>query len=150
VAQPGIVSELAELLAGLCLDRHEAPCRLLVAVPLKEGMLEQARELIAEGPPFDSEETGLERHRVFLLEDEVLFVFESGQSAKKLEAALARPDLWRGAAAWQDLVAGPPRIAEAVYAWDREAPEDGRDENSLSFEATPGPGDSEGGELYAP
>ncbi len=150
VAQPGIVSELAELLAGLYLGRHEAPCQLLVAVPLKEGALEEARELIADGPPFDPEETVLERHRVFLLEDEVVFLFESGPSAKKLEDALARPDLWRGAGAWQHLIAGPPRIAEAVYAWDRETPADGRDENSLFFAATPGPGDSEGGELYAP
>jgi hypothetical protein len=150
VAQPGIVSELAELLARLQLGREEAPRRLVVAVPLKEGTIERARELIADGPPFDPEDAGLERHRVFLLDHEVLFVFESGPSAEKLEEALARPDLWRGAGAWQELVAGPPRIAEAAYAWDGETPEDRRHENSLSFEATPGPGDSEGGEVYSP
>jgi hypothetical protein len=147
VAQPGIVSELAELLAGLRLGSEATPRRLLVALPLKDGALEQARELIASGPPFDPEELGLERHRVFLFDDEVLFVFESGASAQKLEDALARPDLWRGAGEWHDLVAGPPRVAEDVYAWDSEP---SSVEDSLFFEPTPGPGDSDGGELYAP
>ena len=147
VAEPGSVSELAERLAGLWLGGEEAPRRVLVALPLKEGALEQARELIASGPPFDPEEIGLERHRVFLLDDEVLFLFESGPSSQKLEDALARPDLWRGASEWHDVVAGPPRIAEDVYAWESEP---SRMENSLSFEPTPGPGDSEGGEVYAP
>jgi hypothetical protein len=148
VAQPGIVSELAELLAGLQLGGEDAPRRLLVAVPLKEGALEVARELIANGPPFDPEETGLERHRVFLLDDEVLFEFESGLSAKKLEDALAHPGLWRGADAWQDLAAGPARIAEAAYAWDRKA--DANVVEELFFKPTPGPGDSDGGDLYSP
>jgi hypothetical protein len=147
VAQPGIVSELAERLAGLWLGGEETPRRLLVALPLKEGALEKARELIASGPPFDPEEMGLERHRVFLLDDEVLFVFESGPSAQKLEDALACPDLWRGASEWHDLVSGPPRVAEDAYAWESEP---SPVEDGLFFEPTPGPGDSEGGDLYAP
>jgi len=153
VAQPGIVSELAQRIAGLQLGGEEMPRRLLVAVPLKEGALERARALIASGPPFDPEDTALERHRVFLLDDEALFVFETGPSAKKLEDALARPDLWRGASAWQELVAGPPRITEDVYSWERQEQQsngNGGDESSLFFESTPGPGDSEGGDLYSP
>lgn len=49
------------------------------------------------------------------------------------------------AAAWSDYVAGPPRVAEADYFWERVEESEG-----LSFEPTPGPGDSEGGDLYPP
>jgi hypothetical protein len=134
VAQPGIISELAQRIAELHPGGEDRPRRLLVSVPLKEGALERARELIADGPPFDPDETALERHRVFLLEDEALFVFETGPSSRKLEDALARPDLWQGAGAWQELVAGVPRIAEDAYSWDRQP--------SLDVEATGTPGES--------
>jgi len=55
------------------------------------------------------------------------------------------PTLWAAAAAWKDLVAGPPRLAEEVYSWVRAHPAE-----YLSFESTPGPGDSEGGDIYSP
>jgi hypothetical protein len=47
------------------------------------------------------------------------------------------------AAAWEDLVEGPPRIAEDAYSWiRRHVPDD------VSFAPTPGPGDSDGGDLF--
>ena len=49
------------------------------------------------------------------------------------------------AAAWADVVAGPPRIGKPFYAWASVAGAD-----DLSFEGTPGPGDNEGGDIYSP
>jgi hypothetical protein len=46
---------------------------------------------------------------------------------------------------WSELAGGPPRIAEDVPAWVSPDPP-----GHLSFTATPGPGDSEGGDVYAP
>ena len=50
--------------------------RLVVIVPLREGTLEKARSLLAQGPPFDLEATDFDRHEVYLTDHEVVFVYE--------------------------------------------------------------------------
>jgi hypothetical protein len=118
---------------------------LVVVLPLKEGAHERARALLAEGPPFDLERTGFDRHQVFLTEREVVFVFEAPGSAATLVLPGEEPSLWKVAAAWQPLMAGRPRKGETVYAWARaERPE------GVSYAPTPGAGDSEGGDVFAP
>ena len=116
--------------------------RAVVVVPLRPGARERAERLLRGGPPFDPEEVGLERHHVFVTDEEAVFVFE----ADDLEAAerlIGGESFWTAAAAWQEIVAGPPRMAGDVYAWVRPHPPD-----DLSFEPTPGPGDSDGGDLF--
>jgi hypothetical protein len=119
VAQPGIVAELAERIIALQLGREGATQRALVVVPLKEGARDRARELVDGGPPFDPELTRLARHHVFLLEHEALFLFEADADTGSLEKLLAEPGVWRAAGAWQDLVAGPPQLAEDAFSWVR-------------------------------
>jgi hypothetical protein len=113
-------------------------------LPLQEGASKRAAQLLRKGPPFDLNEVGLERHHVFLTDEEAVFVFE----ADDLEAAerlIAGESLWKAAEAWKDLVAGPPRLAEDSYSWVRpHVPDD------VTFAATPGPGDSDGGDLSSP
>jgi hypothetical protein len=46
-------------------------------------------------------------------------LFESRAGEAALEALLADPALREGAAAWQGVIAGPPRITEGVYSWTR-------------------------------
>lgn len=121
VAQPGIVSELAQRLIGLQLGREGATQRALVVVPLREGSHQRARELVDAGPPFDPEPTGLARHHVFLLEHEALFLFETDAGTQALEDLLTEPGLWRSADAWHEIVAGPPQIAEDAFSWVRPA-----------------------------
>lgn len=53
--------------------------------------------------------------------------------------------LWKIAAAWEKLMAGKPRKAETAYSWTRSV-----DGDAIFFAATPGPGDSEGGDVFAP
>jgi hypothetical protein len=119
--------------------------RLVVVVPLKAGAYEKARSLLAEGPPFELERTEFDRHEVFLTHREVVFVFESEQSSATLRLPGEDPSLWRVAAAWEKLMAERPRKAENVFTWARlEIFED------VFFEPTPGPGDSEGGDVFSP
>ncbi len=92
---------------------------LVVVVPLKEGARSRARELLEEGPPFDLEQTRFERHRVFLTESEVVFVFEAEGETATLELHAEDPALWEAAAAWRECMAGRPRRADAVFAWER-------------------------------
>jgi hypothetical protein len=120
VMEAGVVPELIGHLAEL---RLLASRRAIVILPLKEGALEHARELAAKGPPFDPAATGLTRHRLLLTSHEAIFEFESASDGA-LEALLGQVDLWAAAAAWRDLIAGPPRLAEVAYAWERMEPTD--------------------------
>jgi hypothetical protein len=116
--QPNLISEIAEQVAAI--ELGGAPVRrTAVVVPILPGTHEQARALLAGGPPFDPGDVGLERHQVFLTPDEVVFLFESQLGEPSLEALLAEPALVEAAAAWQDVLAGPPRIADSVYSWTR-------------------------------
>jgi len=82
-------------------------------------MRERARELIADGPPFDPEGTGLIAHQVYVTEREVVFVFEGAKPRAALEQLAGDPSVWRAAAAWRDILTGRPRLAEQAYDWSR-------------------------------
>ena len=106
--------------------------RAVIIVPLQEGASQRAAELLRNGPPFDPEEVGLERHHVFLTVQEAVFLFEADDSGAA-ERLVANESFWSAAAAWKDLVAGPPRLADDVYSWLRShVPDD------VSFASTPG------------
>jgi hypothetical protein len=143
VVQPGIITELAEHLASR-LREEDAVSRAVIVLPLREGASEQAAQLLRGGPPFDPDEVGLDRHHVFLTDEEVVFVFE----ADDLDAAqrlIGDEGFWTAAAAWKELVAGSPRLAEDSYTWIRpHVPDD------VSYAPTPGQGDSDGGDLSSP
>ena len=115
---PNLVSEIAEAIASLLLGGVAAR-RTAVVVPIDPDSHERARALIEQGPPFDPERIGLDRHEVFLSPSEVVLIFESRVGEQALEALLSDPAILAEASAWSDLLAGPPRIAESAYAWSR-------------------------------
>jgi hypothetical protein len=118
--------------------------RLVVIAPLKPDARERALRLLKEGPPFELAETRFERHQVYLTDREAVFVFE-GPGPATLELPGEDPVLWRAAEAWNDCLAGKPRVARTAFSWERtEEPE------GVFFGLTPGPGDSDGGDLHAP
>jgi hypothetical protein len=117
----------------------------LVVVPLKPGMADRARELLAAGPPFELTETEFHRHAVHLTDREVIFVFDTHGDSATLRLPGDDPALWQAAAAWREVLDGKPRVARLVFSWDR--PENSGD---VFYEPTPGPGDSEGGDLFGP
>ena len=94
VAQSGVIAEIAERLAALQLGaegRGGSPscCR--------SGRTRRTpvRALLADGPPFDPDALGLDRHQVFLTASEAVFVFESELGADALEPLLQEPELWQ-------------------------------------------------------
>lgn len=143
IVHPGIVSELAERLASLNVTEEGSASRVAIVLPLVAGAAEQVAELLRRGPPFDPDEIGLGRHQVFLTENEAIFLFEA-DSAEVADRLLSSAGVWTAATAWKDLVAGPPRVADDAYSWVRAQ----SSAEYLSFEATPGPGDSDGGDLF--
>ena len=143
VARPSLVGEIVERLAAVQLGK-EAAMRVAIVLPIKRESHDSVRTLLDGGPPFDPTEiAGLERHQVFLTAEEAIFVFDSPLGQEALEPLVADPDLWRAAAAWREHIAGPPRIAEEAFSWVRPQ---GLEE--LSSLPTPGPGDSDGGDIF--
>jgi hypothetical protein len=116
--QAGILQELVHALSDLKLA---APRHITVVLPLKEGAVARVRELALQGPPFDCEQTALNRHQLLVTDQEALFTFET-LAEQGLDALLGQVDVWAAASAWRDLVSGPPRLAELIYSWQRPDP----------------------------
>jgi hypothetical protein len=110
-----IVQELVDRLADL---RLGAPRKATVVVPLKEGAIERVRELVSHGPPFDPDETALTWHELLLTRHEAIFILEA-KTEDGLRMLMSQLDIWASAAAWSELVAGPPRLADSAYSWER-------------------------------
>ena len=143
VAKPSLVGEIVEQLAALQLG-HDPLRRMTVVLPIKPASHAAVHALLEGGPPFDPEQLeGLDRHEVFLTPQEVIFLFDSNFGLDEFAKLIADPGLWQSAAAWREHIAGPPRIAEDVYSWARRD-----DLGDVSYLATPGAGDSDGGDIY--
>jgi hypothetical protein len=83
------------------------------------GVSGGARRLVEEGPPFDVERLGLERHHVFVSEREVVFFFEGDSATAAVEALSRSPRVLKAAVRWRGILAGKPRLAEERFGWTR-------------------------------
>jgi hypothetical protein len=103
--------------------------RLAVVVHLKPGTRDRAASLVAERPPFDLEESGLDRHAVYLSDDEAVFVFEGADVEWQLDDLLDdffHPTVQKAIEEWRPLLEGEPRVATEAYSWDRGSAPRGR------------------------
>jgi hypothetical protein len=100
---------------------------LVVVLPIKPGARDRARALLGRGPGFDGSV------EAFVTEDEVVFHLRASADIERLEAD------------WAELAAGPPRRAEGPYWWVQPHPTD-----EAFSTPTPGPGDSDGGDINEP
>lgn len=128
----GLLSELADLISTLAHEQADEHEEVAVVLPLRKGRLSRARELVAEGPPFDPAVLSLTRHEVYLTEEEAVFVFE-GPNVRTMLGRLTRdPTLWQAGLAWRDCVGGRPRLSTElprsgeppVFSWKAGAPAD--------------------------
>ena len=100
--------------------------RVAIVARLKPGAAEQARRLIADGPPFELDESGIDRHSVFVSADEVVFVFEGDQVEWVVDDLIDAPfhDELQGALdKWRAIVEGRPRVARQQFGWERDRAE---------------------------
>ena len=95
--------------------------RLVIVAPLAEGAHERASELLEHGPPFDPASTNLDRHGVYLTENEVVFAFDGSDVEWEVDelADDSIPDVNPAIEQWRELLSGPPRIAREAYCWNR-------------------------------
>jgi hypothetical protein len=136
--------EVAEQSVALHSERETSMTRIAMIVPLAEGAGERARALVSSDPPLDPAALAIEKQEVFVTDNEIAFVFET--SDRGILERLAEPSSWVAAPQWRQIVAGKPHVARVGYSWSR--PED--QTTGLAFTPTPGPGYSEGGDVFAP
>lgn len=117
-ADAWIVISLLENVVAQVLGDGGQRRHVLLAVELKPGCLDAARDLLRQGPPFDPTRTALSFHDVFFLDDEAIFVFETDGSDDHLEQLLDF-GAWDAIAKWRDLSTGKVRLAEHAYSWVR-------------------------------
>jgi hypothetical protein len=96
--------------------------RVAIIARLKDGREPEAAKLLAEGPPFDAEERGLDSHAVYLSAGEVVFVFE-GPDVDVVVGDMVdspfEPTVKAALGTWRPLIEGQPRIGRLAYQWSR-------------------------------
>jgi hypothetical protein len=109
------VAELSHELATL--RSHPHISKAAVVLPLAPGMRDFAREVLAEGPPFDLDELGLASHEVLLSDMEAIFVFGLADGPETLERILAYEEFWTVVKSWERIAGGRPRVATVAFDW---------------------------------
>ena len=100
---------------------------LVVILPLRPGEEARAHARLAVEPPAQG------ATEAYVTEQEIVFLLGTGADVDRIVTE------------WADLAAGPPRMAEGVYSWLLPQLTD-----EAFFTPTPGPGDSEGGDVFDP
>jgi hypothetical protein len=101
-------------------DKEERSNQVAVVARLREGTEAQARELVAQGPPFDPRDLGFDRLAVYLSPREVIFHFEGRGAAQKLADVIDDMVVSASFGAWASLLEGTPRLAHESYFWEAE------------------------------
>ena len=114
-----------------------------IRIPLEPASRDAVREILREGPPFDLEATPIERHVVFQLGDELVFVFEGVHSERTIDDLLAKAGVRDRLSRLASHFRGTPEIAEEAFGWEHPVVPDG-----VCFGPLPGPGDSDGGPAW--
>jgi hypothetical protein len=112
----------------------------VVTARLRKGSASKVLEILRQGPSFDVGATSLDRHLVFLSEEELIFLFEGEHADEQAERLLAMPKMLGPAGRIGAHLAGSPGTPVEVFSWERPPRFDG-----VCFGPYPGPGDSEGG-----
>jgi hypothetical protein len=101
-------------------ETEERSSQAAVVARLRVGSEARARELVAEGPPFDPREMGFDRLAVYLSPGEVIFHFEGEGAAQKLADVIDDMVVSASFSAWAPLLEGTPRLAHESYFWEAE------------------------------
>ena len=103
--------------------------RVAVVAKLKPNSGDRARELIEHGPPFDPARLDLERHVVYVSDEQVVFVFEGARVNTIARMVAEAGNAAAALADWERILDGIPQVTREAYSWERTrdlAPVDGR------------------------
>jgi hypothetical protein len=94
--------------------------RLMIIARLRDDAHDEAEALLREGPPFDPEQLGLERHAAYLTATEIVFVFEGPEVEWVVNDLVDDPSVAVFFGPWEKLIEGTPRLAHERFYWSRE------------------------------
>jgi hypothetical protein len=94
--------------------------RLMIVARLKKGAHEEALKLLGNGPPFDPDELGFDRHSAYISSREVVFLFEARQVEWIVNDIIDDGLISESFAPWESLLEGSPRVAHERFFWSRE------------------------------
>ncbi len=92
--------------------------RVAVVARLRPGSGERARQIVAEGAPYELGEAGFRRHSVFLAEETVVFVFEAPGIEGLVRELVDDPTTSTTFSVWGPLLEGTPVLAREEFYWE--------------------------------
>jgi hypothetical protein len=101
-------------------QREDPMKRLMIIARLRDDAHDEAEVLLREGPPFEPEQLGLERHGAYLTATEVVFVFEAPEVEWIVNDLIDNPAVAVFFGPWEKLIEGTPRLAHERFYWSRE------------------------------
>ena len=96
----------------------DVPERLAVVARLRPGSAERARQILAEGAPYELGEAGFRRHSVFVAEETVVFVFEAPGIEGLVRELVDDPLSSTMFSVWGPLLEGTPVLAREEFYWE--------------------------------
>jgi hypothetical protein len=115
----GVLAELNELVTSAIAKQQAQPRLVGIVVALRKRASADAAALIEQGPPFDLAALGVERHAVLLSKREAIFLFEGPRLDETMQQLVRDTSVWQAASSWARVIAGPPRLAEQRFDWQR-------------------------------
>jgi hypothetical protein len=94
--------------------------RIAIIAPLKPGSHEDAATILREGPPYELDRTGFERHSVFLSTTAAVFVFEGPSVESQIHELVDDPVRSAAFSAWGPLLEGSPQLAREEFFWQSD------------------------------
>lgn len=91
--------------------------RIAIILPLKPGSRGDAAGILREGPPYELDGSGFERHSVFLSTTAAVFVFEGPSVESQIRELVDDPVRSAAFSAWGPLLEGSPQLAHEEFYW---------------------------------
>jgi hypothetical protein len=96
----------------------DEPERLAVVARLRPGCGERARQILAQGAPYELGEAGFRRHSVFLAQETVVFVFEAPSIERLVRELVDDPATSTTFSVWGPLLEETPVLAREEFYWE--------------------------------
>jgi hypothetical protein len=93
--------------------------RFVAIFELKPGAGPEVSAMLREGPPFDIDATGLERHFVFLGGDRLVFLFEGEHADREARHLLAESKTFERFMRLAPLIEAGPETPVEAFGWER-------------------------------
>jgi hypothetical protein len=94
--------------------------RIAVTAQIRPGKREELERLLEQGPPFDLEAEGFERHEVFLGDTDAVFLFTGPAAMSQIERMAGSRALYAQVLKMTGFLSAP-RVLNQAFEWHRES-----------------------------